>query len=344
MNPRAEAVLIPVAALCAALVLFGLFMALVGRNPLEVYALIYKGGFGGAFAWQHTLARAAPLTLTALCTALPAQAGMVVIGAEGALLLGGLAAAATGAALSGPALAVQLAMGAAGVAAGAAWVLLTGLLRHLRGVNETISSLLLNYVAIAVFNHLVEGPLRDPASLNKPSTRPIAESAMLGNFPGLDVHLGLAFGIVLCLVCHVLVFHTSAGFALRVVGGNMRAARLAGLPVALLALGACALGGAAAGLAGMAEVAAVHGAANASLIAGYGYAGVLVSFIARHNPLAILPVAVLLGGIAASGGQLQRHLDLPDATVLVLQGLAFMTILAAETFRGRLGATRPATA
>jgi simple sugar transport system permease protein len=105
--------------------------------------------------------------------------------------------------------------------------------------------------------------------------------------------------------------------------------------VGWLVLVSCFLGGSAAGLAGMVEVAAVHGSANASLIAGYGYAGILVSFIARHNPIAVIPVAVLVGGIAASGGLLQRRLDLPDATVLVLQGIAFMVILAAETLYGR---------
>ncbi len=115
----------------------------------------------------------------------------------------------------------------------------------------------------------------------------------------------------------------------------MRAARLAGLPVGSLVLLSCFVGGAAAGLAGMVEVAAVHGAANASLIAGYGYAGILVAFIARHNPLAIIPVAILFGGINASGGLLQRRLDLPDASVLVLQGIAFIVILAAETLYGR---------
>ena len=96
----------------------------------------------------------------------------------------------------------------------------------------------------------------------------------------------------------------------------------------------------------MAEVAAVHGSANASLIAGYGYAGILVSFIARHNPLAIIPVALLLGGIGASGGLLQRSFQLPDATVNVLQGILFVVILASDTFTGRLrrcstGASRP---
>src|SRR4029453_477718 len=164
---------------------------------------------------------------------------------------------------------------------------------------------------------------------------------MLGNFPGLDVHWGLGFGAILCAVTYVLVQHTTHGFAVRIVGGNARAARLAGLPVGRLILLACALGGAAAGLAGMVEVAAVHGSANASLIAGYGYAGILVAFIARQNPLAIVPVAVLVGGLAASGGMLQRRLDLPDATVLVLQGVAFMLILASEALYGRLKSFRP---
>jgi simple sugar transport system permease protein len=345
LRHAAEALAIPVGALLAAMVVFGLFMAALGQSPLEVYALIYRGGFASAFAWQNTLARAAPLVLTALCVALPAQAGLMVIGGEGALVLGGLAAAVAGHQLTGAApLAVKITMAAAAMLVGAAWIVLAGALRHYRGVNETISSLLLTYIGIAVFNQLVEGPLRDPGSLNKPSTTPIGDANMLGHLPGLDVHWGLGFGVVICLALYVLVRHTTFGFALRIVGGNARAARLAGLPVGRLLLLACALGGAAAGLAGMVEVAAVHGNANASLIAGYGYGGILVAFIARQNPLAIVPVAVLVGGIAASGGMLQRRLDLPDATVLVLQGVAFMLILASEALYGRLKLFRPARA
>jgi len=224
------------------------------------------------------------------------------------------------------------------------WIALAGALRQYRGVNETISSLLLTYVAVALFNHFVEGPLRDPSSLNKPSTAHIGDVNMIGSLPGLDIHWGLAFGIVFCAAMHVLVRYTTYGFALRIVGGNPRAARLAGLPVARLVLTACLLGGAAAGLAGAVEVAAVHGSANASLIAGYGYAGIVVAFIARQNPLAIVPVAVLVGGLSASGGMLQRRLDLPDATVLVLQGIAFMLILGSEALYGRLKPFRARTA
>jgi len=325
------------------MVVFGLFVAALNQNPLEVYALIYRGAFASAFSWQNTLVRAAPLILTALCVALPAQVGLMVIGGEGALVLGGLAAAVIGHLLGGAApLAIELAMAAGAMAVGAAWIGLAGALRHYRGVNETISSLLLTYIAIAVFNHLVEGLLRDPASLNKPSTMPIGEANMLGHLPGLDVHWGLGFGVIFCVAMYVLVALTTVGFALRIVGGSGRAARLAGLPVGGLVLAACGLGGAAAGLAGMAEVAAVHGTANASLIAGYGYGGILIAFIARQQPLAIVPVAVLVGGISASGGMLQRRLDLPDATVLVLQGVAFMVILASEALYGRLKIFRPA--
>lgn len=338
----AEAILIPIGALVVAVIIFGVFMLCLGKNPFEVYQLIFKAAFGSSFSWQNTLQRSAPIVLTGLCVALPAQSGLIVIGGEGALVLGGLAAAVVGHALSAAdPWSVNLAMAVSAMAVGGGWIAAVGALRHYRGVNETISSLLLTYIAIAVFNHFVEGVLRDPGSLNKPSTTTIGEANMVSHIPGMDVHWGLVYGLVFSVIAYVYVRHTVSGFALRIVGGNVRAARLAGLPVGGLILLSCFLGGAAAGLAGMAEVAAVHGSANASLIAGYGYAGILVSFIARHNPIAIIPVAVLLGGISASGGMLQRRLDLPDATVLLLQGVAFLVILAAETCYGRWRVFQP---
>jgi simple sugar transport system permease protein len=339
-----EALFWPLVSLLVTLVLFGLMMATLGKSPLEVYRLIYVGAFADAFAWQNTLQRAAPLILTALCVALPAQAGLVVIGGEGAVVLGGLAAAMVPGALGASPTVNLIFMAIAAMITGGVWIGFAGYLRHWRGVNETISSLLLSYIAIAIFNHLVEGVLRDPGSLNKPSTRPIGDANMLGNIPWLEVHWGLSYGVILCVILFFFLRFTTTGYAIRIAGGNVRAARLAGLPVGKLILGCCVSGGASAGLAGMAEVAAVHGSANASLIAGYGYAGILVSFIARHNPLAIVPVAILIGGIGAAGGLLQRRLDLPDATMIVLEGMLFMVILAAETMYGRLKIFRPSGA
>jgi general nucleoside transport system permease protein len=332
-----EALVVPAAAVLVSFALFGVFIALTGNSPLDVYSEMYRGAFGTWFSFQNTLLRAAPLMLTGLCTALPARLGLIVIGGEGALVVGGVAAAALGPALSASSPAViTLGMAFVGMLAGGLWIGLAGFLRVWRGVNETISSLLLSYIGIALLNHLVEGPLKDPQSLNKPSTVHIGEANMLASVPGLDVHLGLVFGVVACVACWVLMDRTTFGFAGRIVGGNVRAARLTGLGVGRLVIVTCFLGGAAAGLAGMVEVAAVHGKANASLVCGYGYAGILVAFLSRQNPLAIIPVALLLGGITASGGLLQRAFSLPDAAVSVLQGILFVVLLASETYQGKL--------
>jgi ABC-type uncharacterized transport system permease subunit len=209
-------------------------------------------------------------------------------------------------------------------------------LRQYRGVNETIGSLLMSYIAIGVFKHVVEGPMRDPSSLNKPSTLPLPESMLLGVMPDMEVHWGLMWGALACVAAGIWLYFSTHGFATRVVGGNARAARLVGLPSHRLIITACGLGGACAGLAGGIEVAAVHTTANASLIGGLGYTGILVSFVARHNPWAVIPVSVLFGGFGSAGSLLQRRLDLPDASVLVLQGFAFVLILASEALRGRM--------
>ena len=164
---------------------------------------------------------------------------------------------------------------------------------------------------------------------------------MIGLIPGMDVHWGLVMGVVACLLTYILMRHTITGFAVDIVGGNLRTARMSGLSVGRLVVLVCFIGGAAAGLAGAVEIVAVHGRVSSSLVAGYGYTGILIAFIARQNPAAIIPVAILLGGIRASGGLLQRWPDLPDATVLVMQGTIFVVILASEPLYGRFRALQP---
>jgi simple sugar transport system permease protein len=335
-RPAAEAVVIPVAAVIVGLLIFGLFCATHGASPLGVFKAIYKAAFGSWYSWQNTLVRASPLLLTSLCTALPARLGLVVIGNEGALVVGGVGSVVAGLALAAAPMLVMLSgMAFAAMICGGLWIAMVGAMYYFRGVNETISSLLMNYIAIAVMNHLVNGPMRDPSSLNKPSSYPIPDDKMIPTIGTSNVHYGLFLGIAACLLVWVLLEHTTFGFKVRMIGGNIRAARMAGLPVATLGLITCFLAGAAAGLAGMVEVAAIHGRANESLAAGYGYAGILVAFVARHRGLPILLVATLLGGILASGGILQREFKLPDATVLVFQGLIFIVILLSDSFYGK---------
>jgi ABC-type uncharacterized transport system permease subunit len=331
-----EATAIPLGALAASALVFSVIVLALGEDPLEVYKSIYIGGFGSWFSWQNTLQRVAPLLLTALCVALPAQLGLAVIGGEGAFVLGGLAG--VQASIWASALPVPLdtaAMLIAGMCVGGLIVGAAGFLRAWKGVSETISSLLLTYLAIALFNQLVEGPLRDPSDLNRASTFPVPGQATIAMIGDSSVHWGLAVGLAACVAAWFVIFRTTTGFEMRVAGGNAQTARMMGIPVDWLIVSTCAIGGAAAGLAGAIEVAAVNERANNSLIAGYGFSGILISFIARHNPLMIIPMAILFGGIGASGGLIQRRLGLPDAAVTVLQGCTFLLVLMAETFRGR---------
>jgi simple sugar transport system permease protein len=340
-----EAVAISAAAFLIGLALFGIFVGLYGDDPFAVYRTLYIGSFGSWFSIQNTLTQAAPLMLTALCTAIPARAGLLVIGGEGALIMGGVATVVVGVNLGGlPAPLAVIVMCLAGAVMGGLWIGATGALRHYRGVNETISTLLLNYIAIALMNHLVTGPIRDFKQVLKPSSWSIDQAFMLGEIPGTSIHWGLAFGVVTCLLLYVVMRRTTFGFATDILGGNVRAAQMVGLPIGTMILTTCFMGGAAAGLAGAMEIIAVHGFASESLVVGYGYAGILVAFLARHNPMAIILIAVLLGGISASGGLLQRRFDLPDATTQVLQGILFISVLACNTFYGRLRIFQPKAA
>jgi simple sugar transport system permease protein len=344
---NAESVLVPLAAMAAGMLVFGVFCAAIGVNPIAVYASIYRAGFGSWYSWQNTLVRASPLLLCGLCTAIPARAGIIVIGNEGAVVVGGLAAIGGGlATLSLPPFLSLAVMVLCAMLCGGLWIAAGVALQHYRGVSAVISGLLLNYLAIALMNQLIEGPLRDPSSFNSPASYPLTPDHRLGYFAGTHVHHGLIFGAVACLLAWFLIERTTFGFALKISGGNVRAAQLAGLPVGRLVVIAGFLGGLCAGVAGMVEVAAVHGRANESLNAGYGYSGILVAFLSRQNPLVVILVSLLTGGLLASSGMLQRQHDLPDATIAVLQGILFLFILLSDTAYGRfhfLGTKTPET-
>ncbi|HKI15863.1 MAG TPA: ABC transporter permease [Roseiarcus sp.] len=342
LRANSEYVVIPLLALIIAAGLFAVFLMAIGKSPVDFVSYVWRGGFGTAFSFQNTLQRSAPLILTALAVAIPARIGLIMIGGEGALVLGGFAAGALAIPMIGhaPPMVALVLMALFAMIVGGFWVGFSGFLRYARGVNETISSLLLTYIGIAIMNFFVEGALRDLSNPNKPSTMPIGDAYMVGKIPGTQVHWGFAFGLALCVALYFLMARTTFGFAARVTGGNFRAALAQGLPVGRLIVACSAIAGACAGLAGFFEVAAIQGRANASLAAGYGFTGILVSFLARHNPLVIPPVAILLGGLVASGGLIQRRMELPDATVLVLQGFIFVVLLTSETLYGRFAIFR----
>lgn len=304
-----------------------LFLAL-GKEPLPVLASMFSGAFGSGFALSETLVKATPILLCAIATAVPARLGLISVGAEGQLFLGGITGTALVLALGDRAGALTLpAVLLAAAAGGALFGALAGALRAWLRANETISTLLLNYVAPLLVDYLVYGPWKDPDSLGWPATAPFPDAARLPSYFGTRLHLGLFLAVALLAVTYVVVTRTRHGLALDLLRESPVLAERAGLrfpPAVVITL---AVGGAVAGLSGFIEASVVEGRLQSGVGAGAGYAGFLVAFLARGNLLALLPLSVIVAALAAAGDNLQLTFDLPSSIVLVLQGLLFAAAL-----------------
>lgn len=317
------------------------FFRLLGKPPGAVLAALFEGSFGSGFALSETLVRASPILLCALATALPARLGLISVGAEGQLVLG--AVTGTGFVLLGLPLGVAtvpflLLCGALG---GAAWAALAGWLRARLRVNETISTLLLNYIAPPLVDYLVYGPWKDPTSLGWPATVTFPDAARLSGYFGTRLHLGLALGLFLVVALHLLLTRSRWGLELDLLRESPPLAARAGLKAAPSVLGVLALGGALAGMAGIIEASALEGRLQGGVGAGAGYAGFLVAFLARGHLLRVVPLTLIVAGLVAGGDNLQLTFDLPSSVVFVLQGLLFAAALVAGSARASLGASRP---
>lgn len=319
-----------VVAYMGALAVFGAFMALKGVNPFTAYRDMFDSTLMNSASLSEVLIKAAPFLLAALAVAVPARGGLVNLGGEGQIVMGGIAAAGVALVLEdvNPPALVIVAMLVAAMLAGAAWSAIAGLLRVGAGINEAISTLLLNYVAIDVLLYLISGPWKDEAGFGQLASKPLPEDLSLPAF-GSDgrVHLGVFIAIGAALAIWVLLRSTSWGFQLRVAGGNGEAARRAGLPVAKLLLSGLITGGAMAGLAGAIHYAGVEGQLRPGMTFGFGYIGFLASWLAGHHPIRIGAAALLLGAIAVAGDSLQIDAGLPAASVNVLMAFVLFAVL-----------------
>jgi simple sugar transport system permease protein len=317
------------ALVAGALALFSLLLLGSGRSPVDTFASLVGSTLGSTYGLGEVFVKLIPLLLTALAVALPARLGLVNVGGEGQLHLGALFAAAAALAL-GPGTPAWIGLPAgiaAGLLGGAAWALVPALLRARGWLNETISTLLLNYVALRVVDYLVYGALRDPGSANVPQTREFGPGFHWPAFTG-RVHLGLALGLVLLVAAAVVLSRTRWGYEIRAIGGNPVAAHRHGLPLATATVLVLCAGGALAGLAGTGEIMAIQGRLRPHFSADFGYLGFLVSWLAGHRPLRILVMGFGVAVIATGGDSLQLDQGLPSATVNILMALLLIVVLA----------------
>ena len=321
------------AAVVVAFAITALFLLLVGRNPLTVYYGIFQGAFGDSFSFSETLVAATPIMLCALGVAIAQWLGLMNVGVEGQLYLGAIGA--TFVALHFPSYQswqlLPLMLIAAAIC-GAIWSYIPALLRVYIGVSEVIVTLLMNYIALLLVEFLIHGPWQDANNLSWPQTAAFPPPAELPHFFGTRVHLGIVFGIMLALLFALLLPITKIGFISRVIGSNPDAAQYAHYKVKRYQLWAMIISGAVAALAGFSQVSAIEGRLRSGLSPGYGYTGFLVCWLARHNPIAIIIVSILIGGLLSGADSLQLSAKLPFATVNILQGTIFFCLLGFERF------------
>lgn len=313
----------------AAMAVFALFLALKGASPAGAFEGMWRSAFGDGDALGETILRALPLLMAALAVAVPARAGLFNIGGEGQLIVGAIGAQGTAMALDGslPSLPTLVLMALGGMAAGLLWAGIAGGLKVLTGMNEAISSLLLNYVASILLAWLVFEPWKDPNSLGQAYSEELVGGERLPVAWGDRVHVGVLLALVVPVVLWLVLRYTPWGFKLRVVGGNPEAARRAGLKVGGLGLAAMAVGGAIAGLGGMLEVSGVEGRLRPDMLVGFGYIGFLASWLGRHHPLKAVGAATALAAVAVGGNGLKVASGLSGAAVNVLMALVLLAVL-----------------
>lgn len=314
--------------------IFALFLLAVGADPIKTYQMMARSALGDFYGVAEVLLRAAPFILAALATAIPAQVRLINVGAEGQIVIGALTTTFAAVALGNtfPAMITLPLLFLAGALGGALWAGVVGVLRMKLNVNETIASLLLNYVAVLVVAYFVHGILKDPDSFNWPYSPPFVQAARLVTIGGTRLHWGVLVAPIAALIAWYVITRTYWGLNIRVVGGNVEAARRAGLPVERIQLLLFVLAGSLAGIAGMLEVAGVEGRLRPTTGIGYGYVGFLAAWMVGQHPLGLIASSLLLAILAVSGDALQITAGLPASSVRILMAMVLIGVLAQKGF------------
>ncbi|MDD2586390.1 MAG: ABC transporter permease [Syntrophomonadaceae bacterium] len=325
-------ILVPLLAIILAFLSGAIFLSISGFNPGETYIKMFTGAFGSTYALAETIVKAIPLMLAGLAVSLAFRMKLWNIGAEGQIYMGAFAA--SGLALSfgnlSPWFLLPLMM-LAGFTAGGIWGLIPGALRAFWEVNETIITLMLNYIAIFWVDFLVFGPWKDPESLGFPLTPRFSPNAYLPALGDTRVHMGLLIAIAIAVLFFLLIKYTRWGYEIRVIGESRAAAHYAGMDVIKNILLVMAISGGIAGLAGMIEVSGITHRLQPGISPGYGYTAIIVAWLGRLDPFAIIVVAFLFGALLIGGFNLQSY-AVPFSIVLILQGAVLFFLLAGEIF------------
>jgi general nucleoside transport system permease protein len=332
---RAMLLAAPIGAVLATLLVTSLLVAWAGAPVGRAYALLLEGGFGSRFAWTETLTRATPLILTGLAAAVAFKARLYNIGGEGQLYAGAMAAVAVGGLHGGtgfaqPAWLLFPLMMLAAAVAGALLLLGPALMKSRLGVDEVVTTLLLNFIVLLAVSALLDGPMKDSSAMGWPQSVAIQDALQLDKLVARSrVHTGLLWAGALALALWWLLGRSTLGFQIRAVGANARAAAFAGLPVGWVVVKVALLSGALAGLAGAIEVAGRAGYVTLDMSPGYGSSGVVIAMLAALNPLGVVAAAVFVAGILVGADSMGRAVGVPTYIADVIVAVSLISMLIA---------------
>lgn len=323
----------PALSIAASLVLVGIMLAVMGINPLEAYAIMFSRSFASKFGLAELCVKTTPLILTGLAVAIPLKAGLWNIGAEGQLYMGAFAASLVALYFNLPGFLTLPAMFILAALFGMGWAAIPAVLKAKFDLNEIVSTLLLNYVAIYWVEYMVYGPMRGKEVYNFPYTDLFPDAATLPRFFGTRFHIGFFIAVVIALAMYYVLKRTDFGFALKVVGANPRAAEYAGIGRERMIVYSMLLAGMFAGIAGMIEVSGIQLRLRPVISTGYGYAGIPVALLASANPLLVMLSATLFGFLYVGGSALQTTYSVPVSIVYVFQALIVLFIIGGQSLR-----------
>lgn len=327
--------LAPLGAVTFTLAISALLVLWAGAPVGQTYGLLFKGGFGSVFALSETLTRAIPLMLTGLSAAVAFRARLFNIGAEGQLYVGALAAVAVGGLHGGtgfevpPAVLFALMMTAAALA-GATLLLGPALLKTKLGVDEVVTTLLLNFIVLLFVSMMLDGPMKDPTAMGWPQSVALVGDLELAKLiPQTRVHTGLLWGVTLAVGLWALMKYTVLGFDIRAVGANARAAAFAGVPVTRTMVWVALLSGGLAGLAGAIEVAGRTSYLTLDMSPGYGYSGIVIAMLAGLHPLGVVAGSVFVAGVLVGADSMSRVVGVPTYIADVIVATSLIAVLVA---------------
>ena len=335
-EPSAIALVVaPTVAVAVTLVVTALLVLWAGAPVAKTYSLLFAGGFGSVFALSETLTRATPLILTGLAATVAFKARLFNIGAEGQLYAGALAAIAVGGLHGGtglewsPWIVFPLMMMAAALA-GALLLLGPALLKTRLGVDEVVTTLLLNFIVLLLVSAVLDGPMKDPAAMGWPQSVALNGELELSKLvEGTRVHTGLIWATTLAVMLWAIFKYTTVGFSIRAVGANARAAAFAGVPVTGTVVLVAMLSGALAGLAGAIEVAGRTGYVTLDMSPGYGYSGIVFAMLAGLHPIGVLAASVFVAGVLVGADSMSRAIGVPTFIADVIVATSLLSVLVA---------------